>query len=325
MAEKHYDLIVIGAGSGGVRASRFAAARHCKKVAVIESNRVGGTCVMRGCVPKKLLVYGAHYAEAFEDALGYGWGISGLSFNWSTLIGAKEKELNRLEEIYHNILRDSGVDEISGKGLIIDKHTVEVGGEKLTTENILVATGGWPFLPDIPGIENVITSNEALDLTELPRRMVIVGGGYIAIEFAGVFQHLGVEVEMIVRSDTILRGFDVSIRTMLHDELIKKGIRIRLDSSVTSIKQGSDGFSLQLDPTESLETDIVMYATGRRANTRGLGLEEAGVILKGNGAIEVNAFSQTAIENIYAIGDATDRINLTPVALAEGMAVVETI
>lgn len=325
MSQFDYDLVVIGAGSGGVRASRFAAAHHGKRVAVVENSRVGGTCVMRGCVPKKLLVYGAHFADAFEDARGYGWQAENLTFDWPHLIGAKQAELDRLEGIYHRILRESGVEEITGTGRLGDSHTVEVDGRSYSAENILIATGGWPHMPDIPGIEHVITSNEALDLEQLPARIAIVGGGYIAVEFAGIFNALGVEVDLIIRGDNILRGFDEAVRTALHEELTKKGIRIHSDCRVNSIEPAADGYSLRLDRIETLETDLVMYATGRRPNTQRLGLEAAGIELRENGAIVVDQYSRTAIENIFAIGDATDRVNLTPVALEEGMAVVQTL
>ena len=325
MPQYDFDLIVIGAGSGGVRASRFAAANYGKRVAVVENSRVGGTCVMRGCVPKKLLFYGAHFAEAFKDARGYGWSDHGTDFNWSKLIQAKAIELDRLEVVYHRLLSEAGVEELTGTGRLADSHTVEVDGKAYTAETILVATGGWPHIPDIPGNDQVITSNEALDLQELPRRMAIVGGGYIAVEFAGIFNALGVEVNLIIRADNILRGFDEAIRNTLRDEMIKKGIHILPECRVNSIKREAGGFSLRVDRTEMSQTDLVMYATGRRPNTAAMGLEEAGVELAANGAIAVDAYSQTAVENIYAIGDATDRVNLTPVALEEGMAVTETL
>ncbi len=329
MPQFDYDLIVIGAGSGGVRASRFAAQRHNKRVAVIENSRVGGTCVMRGCVPKKLLVYGAHFAEHFEDARGYGWSADGVAFDWTKLITAKHAELDRLEGVYHRILRESGVEEITGTGRVADPHTVEVTGadgtRALSTETILVATGGWPHMPDVPGIEHAITSNEALDLDLLPARIAIVGGGYIAVEFAGIFNALGARVDLILRADNILRGFDEAVRTTLRDEMTAKGVHIHCDSRVQSIEKTTEGYSLRLDQSEILETDLVMYATGRRPNTAGLGLEAAGVALNANGAVAVDAYSRTACESISAIGDVTDRVNLTPVALAEGMAVVETL
>jgi glutathione reductase (NADPH) len=325
MPKFDYDLIVIGAGSGGVRASRFAAQRHGKRVAVVENTRVGGTCVMRGCVPKKLLVYGAHFAEHFEDAHGYGWSADGIGFDWSKLITAKETELDRLERIYHRILRDAGVEEINGTGRLGDAHTVEIDGRSHTAENIIVATGGWPHMPEIPGIEHVITSNEALELERLPKRIAIVGGGYIAVEFAGIFNALGVRVDLILRADNILRGFDEAVRTTLHDEMAAKGVHIHCDSRVKSIEKTAEGYSLRLDQAEILETDLVMYATGRRPSSAGLGLEALGIELKPNGAIAVDPYSRTTCASVYAIGDVTDRVNLTPVALAEAMALVETL
>ncbi len=325
MAAYDYDLITIGGGSGGVRASRFSAQRHGKKVAVIESLRIGGTCVMRGCVPKKLLVYAAHFAEDFEDAKGFGWSVGETGHDWPKLIGAKQAELNRLEDVYHRLLREAGVDEISGTGKLVDAHTVEVNGRTLTAEHILIATGGWPKLPELPGIEHVITSNEALDLETLPKRIVIVGGGYIAVEFAGIFNALGADVTVIIRAENVLRGFDQTMRDALRDEMQKKGIKVLSECSVKSIEKTADGYSLRLDQVDFLETDLVMYATGRAPNTKGIGLEEAGVKLDRNGAIIVDDYSKTSVDSIYAIGDVTDRIQLTPVALAEGMAFARTV
>ncbi len=325
MPKYDYDLITIGGGSGGVRTSRFAAQRHGKKVAVIENLRIGGTCVMRGCVPKKLLVYGAHFAHDFEDAEGYGWDTGDNSHNWPKLMAAKTNELDRLEGIYHRILREAGVEEITGTGKIVDAHTVDVAGKTYTAEHILVATGGWPSLPNVPGIEHAITSNEALDLEELPKRIVIVGGGYIAVEFAGIFNALGADVSMIIRSDTILRGFDQTMRDALCDEMRKKGIKVMAECQVRSIEKVETGYSLRLDQVDFMETDLVMYATGRSPNTKGIGLEEAGVKLSSNGAIMVDEFSKTSVDSIYAIGDVIDRVQLTPVALAEGMALVRTL
>ncbi|MBM10061.1 MAG: glutathione-disulfide reductase [Magnetovibrio sp.] len=325
MTRYDYDLIVIGAGSGGVRASRFASLKYGKRVAVVEKNRVGGTCVMRGCVPKKLLVYGAHFAETFQDAQGYGWSYHNVDFSWSKLIEAKETELNRLEMVYHRLLKDAGVDELMGTGTLIDAHTVDVDGTKFTAEHILLAMGGWPRMPDIPGISNVITSNEALELEELPKQIAIVGGGYIAVEFAGIFNALGVDVRLIIRRENVLRGFDSEVCATLRDEMTKKGIDIISERKVISIAQNNKKVALQLDQGDQVDSDLVMYATGRRPNTANLGLEEVGVKLSDKGAIIVDAYSNTAIDSIYAIGDATDRINLTPVALHEGMAVTQTL
>ena len=322
MSNYDYDLITIGAGSGGVRASRLAGG-YGAKVAVCEEDRVGGTCVLRGCIPKKLLIYGAHYADYMEDAVNYGWTIEGASHDWTKLIANKNSELDRLNGIYLRILRDNNVDLKEGRGVLVDDHTVEIAGECLTAENILIAVGGRPTLPDIPGIEQVITSNEALELPKLPKRVVIVGGGYIAIEFAGIFSSLGVEVTEIIRADNILRGFDIDMRTSLFEEMEKRGIKILAETVVESIEKQGDTFSLRLGNDEILETDCVMYATGRRANTEGLGLEAAGVELYDNGSIIVDELNRTTQSHIYAVGDVTDRIQLTPVAIQEGHALAD--
>ena len=322
MSNYDYDLITIGAGSGGVRASRLAGG-YGAKVAVCEEDRVGGTCVLRGCIPKKLLIYGAHYADYMEDAVNYGWTIEGASHDWTKLIANKNSELDRLNGIYLRILRDNNVDLKEGRGVLVDDHTVEIAGERLTAENILIAVGGRPTMPDIPGIEQVITSNEALELPKLPKRVVIVGGGYIAIEFAGIFSSFGVEVTEIIRADNILRGFDIDMRTSLFEEMEKRGIKILAETVVESIKKQGDTFSLRLGNDEILETDCVMYATGRRANTEGLGLEAAGVELYDNGSIIVDELNRTTQSHIYAVGDVTDRIQLTPVAIQEGHALAD--
>jgi len=324
MANYDYDLITIGAGSGGVRASRMSSSMGAK-AAVVENMRTGGTCVMRGCVPKKLLIYGAHFAEDFEDSRGFGWTPGENGFNWPDLIAAKDKELDRLEGVYHNILKNAGVEEIDGTGKLIDNHTVDVNGKTYTAETILIATGGWPSMPQIPGIEHVITSNEALDLPELPKKIAIVGGGFIAVEFAGIFNALGAEVHEIIRADHLLRGFDESVRISLREEMTKKGISIHSGVNVTSIDKTADGYRVNLDAEAPLDVDLVMYATGRSPNTKGIGLEDVGVELDSKGAIAVDDYSKTNIDNIYAIGDVTNRMNLTPVALAEGMAFAKTL
>lgn len=325
MAEFDYDLITIGAGSGGVRASRLAGS-YGAKVAVVEERAPGGTCVLRGCVPKKLLVYGAHFAEDLEDAKGYGWTVEGATFDWPTLIANKNKELARLEGVYERILRDNHVEILRGRGKLVDRHTVAVDGETYTAEKILIAVGGWPHLPNVPGIEHAITSNEALDLPDLPKSIVIVGGGYIAVEFAGIFNALGVEVTQIIRADNILRGFDEDVRAQLAHEMARKGIRIRRECQVRSIEKCGDGdYSLLLSTDEEIRTGLVMYATGRAPNTKGLGLEAAGVETDPKtGAIKVDEESRTNVDNIWAIGDVTDRVNLTPVALNEGRCFAET-
>ena len=322
-----YDLITIGAGSGGVRASRRAAAMGAK-AAIVENLRTGGTCVMRGCVPKKLLVYAGHFADDFEDSGGYGWERVDPGFEWPALIKAKNKELDRLEAVYHRILGEVGVEEVFATATLADPHTVEVDGKSLTTKTLLVATGGWPMMPDIPGIEHVITSNEALDLPELPERIVIIGGGYVAVEFAGIFNSLGARVPEIIRAPQILRGFDDDVRDMLAREMEKKGIDIRRETVVEAItKEGNKSggvFSLKLKGGGTIAADRVMYATGRAPNTKDMGLGEAGVELDGKGAVRVDEFSRASVDNIYAIGDVTERMNLTPVAIAEAEAMVRT-
>jgi len=324
MPQYDYDLITIGAGSGGVRASRLAAQTGAR-VAVVEESRVGGTCVLRGCVPKKLLVYAGHFGDDFEDAAGYGWSIPEPQFDWPKLIAAKDKELDRLNSVYLRILSENKVALIDGRAVITGEHSVEVAGKSLSAKNILVAVGGWPSMPDVPGIEHVISSNEALDLKQLPKSIVIVGAGYIAVEFAGIFHSLGVDVTLVLRADTVLRGFDEDIRVCLAAEMEKRGITLKTESVIRSIEQQGDQYSLRLAGGEIIETDLVMYATGRSPNTTGLGLEEVGVALNDKGAIVVDGFSATAIDSIWAVGDVTDRANLTPVAIAEGAAFVETV
>ncbi len=325
MTRFDYDLVTIGAGSGGVRASRVASCLGAR-VAICEESRVGGTCVIRGCVPKKLLVYGARFADAFEDAAGFGWTIPRPSHDWAGLVARKNAEIDRLDDVYKRILRDNEVELLEGRGVIVDPHTVEVAGRTVTAANILVAAGGWPSTPAIPGIEHVISSNEALELTELPKRMVVVGGGYIAVEFAGIFSRMGVEVTQIIRGDAILRGFDEDIRVTLEEEMTKRGVKILSETVVRSIEKTDTGtYSLRLGHDDVIETDVVMYATGRLPKTVGLGLEEVGVELNEKGAVVVDEFSQSSVPSIHAIGDVTDRMNLTPVALAEGMALANTL
>jgi glutathione reductase (NADPH) len=323
MRKYDFDLITIGAGSGGIRASRLAGG-YGARVAIVEKSRVGGTCVMRGCIPKKLLVYGAHYAEEFEDARGFGWTTDGARLDWAALIEAKNRELDRLEGVYGGILRRNNVHLLEGKGVLEDAHTVEVAGQRFTAEKILIACGSWPTLPNIPGIEHAITSNEALDLAELPTRMVVVGGGYIAVEFCGIFRAAGVEVTEIIRAAEVLRGFDEEVRAFLSAQMEKRGVRILRETVVRAIEKTNAGLVLSLADGGALETDIVMYGTGRAPNTRGLGLEEAGVQLGDNGEIAVDDWNRSLVPNIFAVGDCTDRVNLTPVAIAEGRAFAET-
>ncbi len=324
MSEYNYDLITIGAGSGGVRASRLAGG-YGAKVAIVEELREGGTCVLRGCVPKKLLVYGSHIQEEVSDAEGYGWTVDGLKHNWEKMIDAKNTELDRLHGIYVNLLKNANVERFHGRGIIVDEHTVSVDGKHITAERILMAVGGWPSTPEIPGIEYVISSNEALDLRERPDRVLVVGSGYIAVEFAGIFNSFGSRVDLVFRADQVLRGFDKDIRSTLTDEMTKKGINIISKVLPEKIEKSDTGFRVYLSNKKNIEVDQVLYATGRSPNTQGLGLAEAGVDLTENGAIKVNEWNQSSVESIYAVGDVTDRINLTPVAIAEGRAFSETL
>jgi len=324
MSQYDYDLITIGAGSGGVRASRMAG-KAGARVAIVEELRVGGTCVLRGCVPKKLLVYGSHFSHEVEDMAGYGWSVEGVSHDWSKLIAAKEKELDRLHGIYQKLLAGGNVEVLDGRGVVVDPHTVEVAGKRYTAERILVATGGWPSLPGgIEGIEHAITSNEALELPKRPDSIVIIGSGYIAVEFAGIFQGYGVETHLVFRADQVLRGFDEDVRTTLTEEMGKKGIHLHAGTLPSRIEKLESGYRVHLTDGSNLEVDQVMAATGRHPNTKGIGLEEVGVELQRNGAIKVDEYSRTNIPSIWAIGDVTDRVQLTPVAIAEAMAFYET-
>ena len=318
MSEYDFDLLVIGAGSGGVRAARMAAG-YGAKVGICEDRYLGGTCVNVGCVPKKLFVYASTFSELFHEAQGFGWSVKGTDFNWDTLINNKNHEISRLNGVYEKLLKNSGVTLFDGKGAFVDEHTVSVNGTHHTAERIIIATGGWPNVPDIPGKEHIITSNEAFFLDDLPEIITIVGGGYIAVEFAGIFNGLGVETHLIYRGDMFLRGFDDDIRKHLFDEMQKKGVHIHLQTNIASIAENGDSYSLTLESGVSLISNKVMYATGRIPNTEGLGLENTGVELNDKGAIVVNKEFQTTVDNIYAIGDVIDRVQLTPVALAEGM------
>ena len=324
MPRYDFDMITIGAGSGGVASSRRSGS-YGARVAICEELRVGGTCVLRGCVPKKLLVYGAQFADAFADAAGFGWTVPLPSFDWSALIAAKDKEIGRLSEIYIGMLKNSGVEIIDGHAAVVDPHTVEVAGRNYTAENILIATGSWPETPDIPGIEHVISSNEALDLERLPRRIVIVGGGYIAVEFAGIFIGFGSEVVEIIRREQVLRGFDEDLRVHLGEEMRGRGIDLRSSTQVGRIDKTPGGYRVTTTAGGRIETDCVMYATGRKPNTKRLGLAEIGVEMTENGAVVVDEWQRSTVKNIYAVGDVTDRINLTPVAIAEGRAIAETL
>ncbi|OZY36375.1 glutathione-disulfide reductase [Pseudomonas lundensis] len=316
-----FDLFVIGAGSGGVRAARFAAGFGVK-VAVAESRYLGGTCVNVGCVPKKLLVYGAHFAEEFEQASGFGWTLGASSFDWSTLIANKDREINRLNGIYRNLLVNSGVTLLEGHATLTGPNEVLVNGQRHTAKHILIATGGWPQIPEIPGHEHAISSNEAFFLKALPKRVLVVGGGYIAVEFAGIFQGLGAETSLLYRGEMFLRGFDGSVRKHLHEELLKRGMDVQFNADITRIDKQPDGsLKATLKDGRVLEADCVFYATGRRPMLDNLGLETTSVKLDKRGFINVNDLYQTDEPSILAIGDVIGRVQLTPVALAEGMAV----
>ena len=324
MRRYDFDLFTIGAGSGGVAGTRRAGA-YGARTAICEEWRIGGTCVLRGCVPKKLLVYGAQFADAFADAAGFGWSVPPATHDWAALIAAKDKEIGRLSQIYVNMLNNAKVQIFEARGIVVDPHTVEVGGKRYTAENIMIAVGGWPETPQLPGIEHVISSNEALDLKERPRRIVIVGGGYIAVEFAGIFAGLGSEVVEIIRQPDLLRGFDGDVRVFLGEEMRKRGVDIRGGTQVARIDKTGSAYTVTTTAGGKIETDCVMYATGRKPNTKGLGLEELGVEMQENGAVKVDEWQRSSVKNIYAVGDVTDRINLTPVAIAEGRAIAETL
>ncbi|MBD9517030.1 MULTISPECIES: glutathione-disulfide reductase [Pseudomonadaceae] len=315
-----FDLFVIGAGSGGVRAARFAAGFGAK-VAVAESRYLGGTCVNVGCVPKKLLVYGAHFHEDFEQAAGFGWTLGEANFDWKTLIANKNREIHRLNGIYRNLLVNSGVSLLEGHATLRDAHTVEVDGQRFSAKHILIATGGWPQVPDIPGKEHAITSNEAFFLESLPRRVLVVGGGYIAVEFAGIFHGLGAQTSLLYRKDLFLRGFDRSVREHLRDELARKGLDLQFNSDIARIDKQADGtLAATLKDGRVLEADCVFYATGRRPQLDNLGLESVSVELDDRGYVKVDEAYGTSEPSIHAIGDVIGRVQLTPVALAEGMA-----
>lgn len=321
-----YDLFVIGGGSGGVRAARVAAGDTGAKVALAEEDRYGGTCVIRGCVPKKLMVFASEYAGMVEDAQSYGWDIQPGTFNWDSFKGKLHAELDRLEGIYRNILKNNGVESFDQRATVVDPHTVELAdGTRKTAKHILIATGGWPTVPDFPGSELAITSNEIFHLEQLPKKMLIVGGGYIACEFAGIMNGLGVEVTQYYRGAQILRGFDDEARGLVSEEMCQNGIDLHLGTNVLEMSKEGDQIRVKATNGDENLFDQVMYATGRNPNSKGLGLEVLGVELGRKGEVKVDQFSQTAVPSIYAIGDVTDRVNLTPVAIREGMAFVETV
>ena len=330
MGDYDFDLFTIGAGSGGTRASRMCAARGAK-VAVAEAQYLGGTCVNVGCVPKKLMVYAAGFAQAFRDAAGFGWTVGEPSFDWPTLIANKQKEILRLNKIYERLLHGSGCEIFRGWARIVDPHTVAVkdasgAEETYTARDILVATGGKPVRPTEPGTQRAWVSDDVFYLKEQPRRMAVVGGGYIALEMASIFHGLGTEVHLIYRGPHPLRGFDDDVRTFLCDELRKKGMTLHLNTNVTCLEDGDDGaIEVVLSHEETITVDAALYAIGRRPRVEGLGLAEVGVKVNDKGAIEVDDYFRTSVESIWALGDVTDRLNLTPVAIAEGMAITETL
>ena len=327
MAEYDVDLFVIGGGSGGVRAARIAAG-YGARVMVAEEYRMGGTCVIRGCVPKKLFVIGSHVRHEIEDAAGFGWTIPEVSFDWPTLVANKDKEIARLEGIYTTNVEKSGAQVVKARAVLEEAHTLRLSdGKKVTAKTILIATGGRPnHGAEIPGIEHVISSDEAFHLTELPKRIVIQGGGYIALEFAGIFKGYGADVTVIYRGDNILRGFDEDVRNHVRKEMEKQGINIITGCTITKVEQHGKEFTTHLSSGSSIASDKVMFAIGRHPNVANLGLETAGVAINPkNGGIAVDAWSKTSTPNIYAIGDVTHRINLTPVAIREGHAFADTV
>ena len=326
MADYDVDLFVIGAGSGGVRAARIASS-HGAKVMCAEEYRVGGTCVIRGCVPKKLLVYASRFADEFEDAAGFGWTVPEPTFDWTHLIANKDREIARLEAAYKTTLERYKVELVKARAVIEDAHTVRLGsGARIRAETILIATGAAPYFgAQIAGLEHVISSNEAFHLKELPKRILIQGGGYIAVEFAGIFNGLGSEVTLVYRGENILRGFDDDVREHLRSEMERRGIKIVTGQIVASVEKVEHGLAVELSNKESVVVDQAMFATGRKPNIKGLALEEVGVKLAEDGGIAVDEFSRTSVPSIYAVGDVTNRVNLTPVAIREGHAFADSV
>lgn len=326
MQEFEYDLFVIGAGSGGVRAARIAAS-YGSRVAIAEEYRVGGTCVIRGCVPKKILVYASRFSDEFENAAGFGWSFSEPSFDWPSLIAAKDKEIARLEAAYGSTLAKFNVEVFAERATVSGPNEIVLAsGRKITAKYILIATGGRPNIdPKLPGKEHVITSNEAFDLKTMPRRVVVAGGGYIAVEFASIFNGLGADVTLVYRGEKVLRGFDEDLRDGLTAAMTKRGIRIVTGQVFTKIEKSDGGLAGHLTGGEILEADAIMFAIGRSPNSTGLGLEAAGVKLDGDGAVVVDAGSRTTVASIYAVGDVTNRVNLTPVAIREGHAFADSV
>lgn len=324
MSEYDFDLFVMGVGSGGVRAARMSAA-YGAKVATAEDKYMGGTCVNVGCVPKKLMVYASHFAEDYETAEGYGWSKSNAEFDWPTLIENKDTEIKRLNGIYKGLLDNAGVMHFDGRARIVDEHHVQVGEQTISTDKILIATGGWPVVPEFPGNEHVITSNEAFHLEQLPKRTLVVGGGYIAVEFAGIFAGLGAESHLSYRGPMFLRNFDDDVRSTVAEELAKKNVNLHFNSNVQQIDKQADGsFLVQFKEGNTMEVDLVMYATGRKPAVEDIGLENVAVETGPNGAILVDDEFRTSVDNIFALGDVTDKVQLTPVAIKEAMAFAQT-
>jgi glutathione reductase (NADPH) len=326
MADHDVDLFVIGAGSGGVRAARIGAS-YGARVMIAEEHRVGGTCVIRGCVPKKLLVYASRFSDEFEDAAGYGWTVSEPTFHWPTLIANKDREIARLEAAYINTLERYNVSLVKSRAVFEDANTVRLAtGARVRAETILIATGAWPHLGSkIPGLEYAISSNEAFHLAELPKRIVIQGGGYIAVEFASIFAGLGSRVTLVYRGENILRGFDDDVREHLRDEMRRRGITVNCGHTVAAIEKSGDEFITQLSDNSTVAADKVMFAMGRRPNVMKLGLERLSINIHEHGGIEVDDYSRTSTPNVYAVGDVTNRVNLTPVAIREGHAFADSV
>lgn len=326
-SEYQYDLLVIGAGSGGVRAARMAAATGAN-VAIVEDRYLGGTCVNVGCVPKKLYAYAAHFHDSFDDAAGFGWQLSEpATFDWATLRDNKTSEIKRLNNIYQRMLEGADVTLLSARGRLVDAHTValedENGVTHVSAKKILLATGGWPWVPDFPGNEHALDSNQVFDLDEFPKRFMVLGGGYIAVEFASIFNGLGSETHLIYRGDLFLKPFDHEVREFTRKEMDKKGVNLHFNANIERIEAIEFGYNVHLTTGETLEVDAVLAATGRKANIQGLGLEELGIQLDGNGKIPVNAHYETLVPSVLALGDLTAGPELTPVALAEAMQLVD--
>ena len=317
MPHYEYDLFIIGGGSGGIRAARISSNLGAR-VALAEESDLGGTCVNVGCVPKKLLFYASHFAEDFNNSNYYGWSFDNKKFNWNKLIKNKNIEIERLNNIYKKMLLDASVDIFSGHASLVDSNTIKIGDKLITSKNILISTGGYPFIPKITGNDHVFTSNEAFFLKSLPKKIIIVGGGYIAVEFASIFNELNVETHLVYRGSLFLRGFDKDLREQLKNEMIKKGINLKFNTEIEKISKKNNNLTIKLTSGESLNASHVMYATGRMPNSTNMNLDQVGVKLDKNNAIKVNKFYQTNISSIYAIGDVCNRHNLTPVALAEG-------